>query len=160
MLLYIISQRALGCCCLQHTRVVEENLSFFKAACHIYFHYWQMTVAPPGCNIDKESSFIHGIGRRRRRRRWWWIEGLTWRPDPSPQWGWTIIEGTHRGRELRSRWQIHEAERICWRCLTFFLFSLSTPVYPGRAMRVRCLWGLQRKGLGGGRWWINKLIKL
>lgn len=102
-----------------------------KRRATIYFHYCQMTVAPPRCNIDKESSFIRGSGRRRRRR--WWIEGLTWRPDPSPQWGWTIIEGTHRGRELRSRWRIHGAERICWRCLTFFIFfidsCLSRPHY-------------------------------
>lgn len=85
--------------------------------------------------------------------------GLTCRPGPSPQWGWTIIEGTHRGRELRSRWRVHGAERICSRCLTFFIF-LSTPVYPGRPMGVRCLWGPVAQRTQGGRRRINKLIKI
>lgn len=84
---------------------------------------------------------------------------LTSRPDPSPQWGWTIIEGTHKGRELRSRWRVHGAERICLRCLTFFIFfidsCLSGPRYESEVF-VRPA----ARRTQGGRRRINKLIKL
>lgn len=86
--------------------------------------------------------------------------GLTCRPGPSPQWGWTIIEGTHRGAWYWGAddgfMEQKESARGVWHFLYFYrlLFIRAAPWE----------WGVCEAPVAqrtqGGRRRINKLIKI